>query len=48
MQVVGFPRRVRPAVPDDAGLDRLPDVLDAVLTCGGVVADAFWLQVQRR
>jgi hypothetical protein len=37
----GLHGRVRLAVPDDAGLDRLPDVLDAELTCGGAVADPF-------
>jgi hypothetical protein len=37
----GLHGRVRLAVPDDAGLDRLPDVLDAELMCGGAVADPF-------
>jgi hypothetical protein len=44
----GLNGRVRLAVPGDAGLDRLPDVLDAVLTCGGAVADGLRLHVKRR
>lgn len=44
----GLHGRVRPAVPDDAGLDRLPDVHDAVLTCGGAVAEGLRLRVERR
>jgi hypothetical protein len=44
----GLHGRVRLAVPDDAGLDRLPDVLDAVLTCGGALADGLRLHVERR
>jgi hypothetical protein len=44
----GLHGRVRLAVPDDAGLDRLPDVLDAVLTCGGAVADRLRVHVERR
>ena len=38
---VGLHGMVRLAVPHDAGFDRLPEVLDGVLTCGGAVADAF-------
>jgi hypothetical protein len=38
---VGLHGRVRLAVPDDAGFDRLPEVLDGVLTCGGAVADGL-------
>jgi hypothetical protein len=33
---LGFHGRVCLAVPDDAGLDRLPDVLDTVLALGDV------------
>jgi hypothetical protein len=39
----GLHGRVHLAVPDDTGLDRLPDVLDAVLTCGGAVAASLRL-----
>jgi hypothetical protein len=44
---VGLHGRVCLAVPDDAGLDRLPERLDAVLTCGGAVADGPRLHVER-
>jgi hypothetical protein len=45
---VGLHGRVRLAVPDDAGFDRLPEVLDGVLTCGGAVAGGLRLHVERR
>jgi len=44
----GLHGRVCLAVPDDPGLDRLPDVLDAVLTCGGAVAEDLRLHGERR
>jgi hypothetical protein len=47
MQVVRSARQARLAVSDDAGLDRLPDVLDAGLTCGGAVAASLRLHVER-
>jgi len=40
---VGLHCRVYLVVSDDAGLDRLPEMLDAILTCGGAAADGLRL-----
>jgi len=45
---VGLHCRVYLVVSDDAGLDRLPEMLDAILTCGGAAADGLRLHVERR
>jgi len=45
---VGLHCRVYLVVSDDAGLDRLPEMLDAILTCGGAAAHGLRLHVERR